>query len=78
MDDGQYPKTIILIIYHRQKLLDQVSSSWSTRTHGGTRRYLTSIKTKHGNLEPSLILAHTEIRPRNEVQAYQKQAQSFH
>jgi hypothetical protein len=47
----------------------------------GTRKHLTSIKTKHRNrlnLEPALILALTKIRPRIEVLAFQKQVQSSH
>jgi hypothetical protein len=48
---------------------------------GGTRKHLTSIKMKHSNrlnLEPSLILALTEIRPRIGVMACQKQGHSSH
>jgi hypothetical protein len=48
---------------------------------GRTRKHLTSIKPKHRkrlNLEPALIFALTKIRPRTEVLACQKQAQSSH
>jgi hypothetical protein len=54
---------------------DQWSATWCTRSH------LTPIKTKHRNrlnLEPALILALTKIRPRIEVLACQKHAQSSH
>jgi hypothetical protein len=47
----------------------------------GTRKHLTSIKTKHMsslNLEPALIFALTKIPSRIDVLACQKQAQSFH
>jgi hypothetical protein len=64
------------------------SSTWGTRTPGETRRHLrgmrkrlTSTKTKHRNhlnLEPTLILALTMIRPRIEVLECQKQAQLSH
>jgi hypothetical protein len=64
------------------------SSTWSMGTPGVLedilgckRKQLTSIKTKHRNrmnLEPALILALTKIRPRSEVLACQKQAQSSH
>jgi hypothetical protein len=52
--------------------LRQWSAAW------GTRRHLTSIKTKHRNcskLEPALILALTNICSRTEVLACHKQAQ---
>jgi hypothetical protein len=56
-------------------------STWGMLTPRGTRKHVTSIKTKNRNrlnLEPVLILALTKIRPRIEVLACQKQAQSSH
>jgi hypothetical protein len=53
---------------------------WWSSTRG-TRRHFTSIKTKHRNrlnLEPALILALRNIRPRIELLPCQKQAQSSH
>jgi hypothetical protein len=55
---------------------------WYAKTSQGVREnILTSIKTKDRNrlnLEPALILEFTKIRPRIEVLARQKQAQSSH
>jgi hypothetical protein len=70
-----------LYLLHVLHHLHQWSSTWSTRTPWGTRKHLTSIKTKHKNrlnLEPALILALTKIRPQIEMLARQKQAQSSH
>jgi hypothetical protein len=57
-------------------------SAWGTRTPGGTPslRENILIKTKHNcmNREPGLIVALMKIRPRIEVLACQKQAQSSH
>jgi hypothetical protein len=53
----------------------QRSATW------GTRRHLTSMKTKHRNrlnLESALMLTLTKIRPWIEALACQKQAQSSH
>jgi hypothetical protein len=44
----------------------------------GILKYFISIKTKHRNREPTLILALTKIRPRIEVLACQKHAQTSH
>jgi hypothetical protein len=59
--------------------LDQWSSTCGTCIPGGKRTHITSIRSKHRNrlnLEPALIHALTKIRPRIEVLACQKQAQS--
>jgi hypothetical protein len=48
---------------------------------GSKWKHLTTIETKHRNnlnLEPALILTPAKIRPRIEVLACQKQAQSSH
>jgi hypothetical protein len=71
---GAGGKSRVTSLYWR---LLQSSSSWGTRTH----LTLTSIKTKHRNrlnLEPALIFAPTKIRPRIEVLACRKLAQSSH
>jgi hypothetical protein len=64
---------LYLSISYDRCCLEQWSATW------GTRRHLTSITTKHRNrlnIEPALILTLTKIRPRTEVLACQKQAQS--
>jgi hypothetical protein len=54
--------------------LELWQSTWDTCTPGACENILRN----HFNLEPALILALTKIRPRIEMLACQKQAQSSH